>query len=105
MAWLYLLLAGLLEVVWTMALKYSDGFTRITPVVIILVCAPTSLYWLSVAMKSIALGTSYAFWTGIGSIGAAVVGVMFFNDPVNFGRLFSIVLVVLGITGLKVFTK
>jgi quaternary ammonium compound-resistance protein SugE len=56
-------------------------------------------------MKSIPLGTSYAVWTGIGSIGAAVVGVMFFNDPVNFGRLFSIVLVVLGIIGLKVFTK
>lgn len=53
MAWLYLLLAGLLEIVWTMALKYSDGFARITPVVIILVCAPVSLYWLSVAMKSI----------------------------------------------------
>ncbi|MFP3036401.1 MAG: multidrug efflux SMR transporter [Wolbachia sp.] len=105
MAWLYLLLAGLLEIVWTTALKYSDGFARITPVVIILVCATTSLYWLSVAMKSIPLGTSYAVWTGIGSIGAAVVGVMFFNDPVNFGRLFSIVLVVLGIIGLKVFTK
>jgi quaternary ammonium compound-resistance protein SugE len=105
MAWLYLLLAGLLEVVWTTALKYSGGFARITPVVIILVCAPVSLYWLPVAMKSIPLGTSYAVWTGIGSIGTAVVGVMFFNDPVNFGRLFSIVLVVLGIIGLKVFTK
>ncbi|WP_368666754.1 multidrug efflux SMR transporter [Wolbachia endosymbiont of Mansonella ozzardi] len=60
MAWLYLLLAGLLEVVWTAALKYSDGFAHITSVVIILVCALVSLYWLSVAMKSIPLGESYA---------------------------------------------
>ncbi|QOD38520.1 DMT family transporter [Candidatus Wolbachia massiliensis] len=96
MAWLYLLLAGLFEIAWTTALKYSNGFTRIVPVIIILVCAPVSLYWLSVAMKSIPLGTSYAVWTGIGSVGAAVIGIIFFNDPVNFGRLISIALVVLG---------
>jgi quaternary ammonium compound-resistance protein SugE len=105
MAWVYLLLAGFLEVVWTTALKYSNGFTRIVPVIVILVCAPISLYWLSVAMKSIPLGTSYAVWTGIGSIGAAIIGIMFFNDPVNFGRLASLTLVVLGIIGLKVFTQ
>ncbi|AGJ98920.1 Small multidrug resistance protein [Wolbachia endosymbiont of Drosophila simulans wNo] len=105
MAWMYLLLAGLFEIIWTTALKYSNGFTRIIPVVVILVSGSVSLYLLSVAMKSIPLGTSYAVWTGIGSIGAAIIGIMFFNDSVNFGRLFSFVLVILGIVGLKVFTN
>ncbi|RDD35080.1 QacE family quaternary ammonium compound efflux SMR transporter [Wolbachia endosymbiont of Cylisticus convexus] len=105
MAWVYLLLAGLVEIIWTTALKYSNGFTRIIPVVIILVSGSVSLYWLSLAMKSIPLGTSYAVWTGIGSIGAAIIGIMFFNDPVSFGRLLSLALVILGIVGLKVFTK
>ncbi|KLT21756.1 sugE protein [Wolbachia endosymbiont of Armadillidium vulgare str. wVulC] len=105
MAWVYLLLAGLVEIIWTTALKYSNGFTRIIPVVIILVSGSVSLYWLSLAMKSIPLGTSYAVWTGIGSIGAAIIGIMFFNDPVSFGRLLSLTLVILGIVGLKVFTK
>ncbi|WP_265026708.1 MULTISPECIES: DMT family transporter [unclassified Wolbachia] len=66
MAWAYLLLAGLVEIIWTTALKYSNGFTRVIPVVIILVSGSVSLYWLSLAMKSIPLGTSYAVWTGIG---------------------------------------
>ncbi|MFP3025943.1 MAG: multidrug efflux SMR transporter [Wolbachia sp.] len=105
MAWVYLLLAGLVEIIWTTALKYSNGFTRVIPVVIILVSGSMSLYWLSLAMKSIPLGTSYAVWTGIGSIGAAIIGIMFFNDPVNLGRLFSLALVVLGIIGLKVFSN
>ncbi|WP_349967714.1 multidrug efflux SMR transporter [Wolbachia endosymbiont of Armadillidium arcangelii] len=105
MAWVYLLLAGLVEIIWTTALKYSNGFTRIIPVVIILVSGSVSLYWLSLAMKSIPLGTSCAVWTGIGSIGAAIIGIMFFNDPVSFGRLLSLTLVILGIVGLKVFTK
>ncbi|MCA7010499.1 DMT family transporter [Wolbachia endosymbiont of Tribolium confusum] len=105
MAWVYLLLAGLFEIIWTTALKYSNGFTRVIPVVIILASGSVSLYLLSLAMKSIPLGTSYAVWTGIGSIGAAIIGIIFFNDPVNFGRLFSFVLVVLGIIGLKVFSN
>ncbi|OCA06630.1 DMT family transporter [Wolbachia endosymbiont of Trichogramma pretiosum] len=105
MAWLYLLLAGLVEIIWTTALKYSNGFTRVIPVVIILVSGSVSLYWLSLAMKSIPLGTSYAVWTGIGSIGAAIIGIIFFNDPVNLGRLFSLALVVLGIIGLKLFSN
>ncbi|NSM56368.1 multidrug efflux SMR transporter [Wolbachia endosymbiont of Atemnus politus] len=105
MAWLYLLLAGLFEIIWTTALKYSNGFTRVIPVVVIFISGSVSLYLLSLAMKSIPLGTSYAVWTGIGSIGAAVIGIMFFNDPVNFGRLLSLALVILGIVGLKVFTK
>ncbi|MGL9717167.1 MAG: DMT family transporter [Wolbachia sp.] len=105
MAWIYLLLAGLLEVIWTTALKYSNGFTRVIPVVVIFISGSVSLYLLSLAMKSIPLGTSYAVWTGIGSIGAAIIGIMFFNDPVNFGRLLSLALVILGIVGLKVFTK
>ncbi|WGJ62221.1 DMT family transporter [Wolbachia endosymbiont of Frankliniella intonsa] len=105
MAWVYLLLAGLVEIIWTTALKYSNGFTRVIPVVIILVSGSVSLYWLSLSMKSIPLGTSYAVWTGIGSIGASIIGIMFFNEPVNFGRLFSLALVVLGIIGLKVFSN
>jgi len=88
MAWAYLLLAGLVEIIWTTALKYSNGFTRVIPVVVILISGSVSLYWLLLAMKSIPLGTSYAVWTGIGSIDAAVIGIIFFKDPVNFGRLF-----------------
>lgn len=105
MAWIYLLLAGLLEIAWTTALKYSNGFTRVIPVIIVLICGFLSLYLLSLAIKYIPLGTPYAVWTGIGSMGAAIIGIIFFNDPVNFGRLFSLALVVLGIIGLKVFTK
>lgn len=77
MAWVYLLLAGLFEIIWTTALKYSNGFTRVIPVVIILASGSVSLYLLSLAMKSIPLGTSYAVWTGIGSIGAAIIGIIF----------------------------
>lgn len=104
MPWFYLLIAGLVEVVWTVALKCSDGFTRLIPVVVFLVCGPISFYFLSLAMKSIPMGTSYSIWTGIGSVGAAIVGMIFFNDPVNLGRLISFALVILGITGLKIFT-
>ncbi|MGL9725700.1 MAG: DMT family transporter [Wolbachia sp.] len=105
MAWMYLLLAGLFEIIWTTTLKYSNGFTRIILVIAILVSGSVSLYFVIDSNKFIPLGTSYAVWTDIGSIGAAIIGIMVFNDPVNFGRLFFLALVVLDIIRLKVFSN
>ncbi|WP_333023363.1 DMT family transporter [Wolbachia endosymbiont of Pentidionis agamae] len=104
-AWLYLALAGIIEIIWTTSLKYSEGFTKLVPVLVILICAPISLYFLSVSIKTIPLGTSYAIWTGIGAIGAVIVGIILFNESMNIGRLLSIALIVTGIVGVKFFTR
>ncbi len=101
MAWVYLLFAGILEVVWAYAMKSSDGFTRLTPSVITFVTMALSFGLLAVAMKSLPLGTAYTIWTGIGAIGAFIIGIVVLGEPVNALRVLATVLIVSGLVMMK----
>lgn len=101
MNWILLLLAGLLEVVWAVGLKYTEGFTRLWPSIGTLLAMIVSFGLLSVAMKTLPLGTAYAVWVGIGVIGSALLGVYLFAEPMTTGRLISLALILTGIIGLK----
>jgi quaternary ammonium compound-resistance protein SugE len=102
MAWGILFLAGLLEVGWAVGLKYTEGFTRVWPTVGTVVALVGSMALLGVALRTLPLGTAYAVWTGIGTIGTAVLGIVLFGEPATVGRLVCIALIVAGIVGLKV---
>lgn len=101
MEWLYLLAAGLFEIIWATSQKYSEGFTRLLPTVITLVTAAASFVLLGLAMKHLHLGTAYAVWTGIGIVGTALLGMLLFGEPVTALRLLFIGLILVGIIGLK----
>lgn len=104
MAWIVLLIAGLLEIGWAVGLKYSDGFTRLTPSVVTVLTFAASLVLLGIAVRTLPLGTAYAVWTGIGTVGTAVFGMVLFGDPATAGRLFCIALILAGILGLRLVT-
>lgn len=101
MAWLYLSLAGVFEIVWAIGLKYTDGFTRLWPSVGTGTAMLVSLLLLAQAYKSIPIGTAYAVWTGIGAAGTAALGIVLFGESRDPIRLLCLVLVVAGIVGLK----
>lgn len=101
MAWVYLLLAGVLEVVWAFHMKKSDGFTHLLPSAVTLVCMVASFAFLAAAMRSLPLGTAYAIWTGIGAVGAFAVGGMMLGEPVTPMRLAAGLLIVAGIVLMK----
>jgi quaternary ammonium compound-resistance protein SugE len=101
MAWIYLLLAGLFEIVWAIGLKYTDGFTRLWPTVGTLVAMAVSIVLLAMAVKTLPIGTAYAIWTGIGAVGAVALGIALFGDPATLPRLVCVALIVVGIIGLK----
>jgi len=101
MPWLYLVLAGVLEVVWAVGLKYSEGFTRLWPSVITGVAMVASFWLLATALRTIPLGTGYAIWVGIGAVGTALVGMLLFKEPATVARLVCIGLILAGIVGLK----
>ncbi|MDK1376091.1 MULTISPECIES: quaternary ammonium compound efflux SMR transporter SugE [unclassified Sinorhizobium] len=103
MAWITLLLAGLLEIGWAIGLKYTDGFTRFTPTVLTVGSMILSVVLLGIAVRSLPLGTAYAVWTGIGTVGTVVLGIFLFAEPATFIRLGCIGLIVAGIAGLKLF--
>ncbi|MCE2998705.1 MAG: quaternary ammonium compound efflux SMR transporter SugE [Betaproteobacteria bacterium] len=100
-AWLLLLAAGLLEVVWAIGLKYTEGFSRPLPSVITVAAMIASFWLLALALKSIPVGTGYAVWTGIGAVGTAILGIVLFSEPATAARLACIALIVAGILGLK----
>ena len=105
MSRIILVIAGLLEVVWAVGLKYTHGFSRLTPSVVITVTAMiVSMALLARAMKSLPVGTAYAVWTGIGAVGAAITGIVLLGESANPMRLASLALIVLGIIGLKLST-
>ncbi|WP_370259597.1 multidrug efflux SMR transporter [Idiomarina sp.] len=83
MSWIYLILAGFLEIVWAFSMKQSAGFTRLTPSIITIVAMMASFWLLAIAMRSIPLGTAYVIWTGIGAIGALIVGIVFLSEAVT----------------------
>jgi quaternary ammonium compound-resistance protein SugE len=104
MAWLLLLIAGLLEVGWAVGLKYTEGFTRLVPSVLTLVSMTASIGMLALALKTLPMGTAYAVWTGIGAVGTAILGIALFGDPAGIARIACIGLIVAGIVGLKLVT-
>ena len=101
MAWIALFVSGALEVVWSSALKLSDGFTRMGWVAVMLPAMAAGFWLLALAMKSIELGTAYPVWVGVGAIGAFLVGALFLGEPVTPLRLVSVGLILAGIAGLK----
>lgn len=101
MNWLCLFVAGLLEVVWAVGLKYTEGFTRTAPSTVTIGAMAGSFYLLSIALRTLPLGTAYAIWVGIGAIGTAVAGVVLFDEATTPLKLASLLLVVAGIVGLK----
>ena len=101
MAWVYLLVAGLLEMGWAIGLKYTEGWTRLVPSVLTGVTMAASFYMLSMALKTLPVGTAYAVWTGIGAVGVAIIGILFLGESSDLFRIVSIFLIVAGIVGLK----
>ena len=104
MPWLYLILAGLLEIGWAVGLKYTNGFTRLWPTVGTAAAMAVSFFLLSLSLKTIPMGTAYAVWTGIGAAGTAALGMIFFNEPREVARILCLVLIVAGTVGLKLFS-
>jgi quaternary ammonium compound-resistance protein SugE len=100
-AWTLLALAGLLEIAWALGLKYSDGFTRPLPTLLVLAGATASFWLLSLAMRVLPAGTAYAVWVGIGAAGTALLGMVLLGEPATAARLACIVLIVAGVLGLK----
>ncbi|OZM70901.1 ligand-binding protein SH3 [Amycolatopsis antarctica] len=104
MAWVILILSGVLETVWAAALAASKGFSKLQPSLLFLVALVLSMGGLAYAMRSIPIGTGYAIWVGIGAIGTAIYGMAALGDPVTAGRITCLVLIVAGVAGLKVLT-
>ncbi len=102
MAWVYLLIAGLLEIGWAIGLKYSEGFTRLWPSAGTAVAMVASFAMLGLALRTLPLGTAYAVWTGIGTAGTVILGIVLFSEPSDALRLGCIALIVAGVAGLKI---
>ncbi|WUR15547.1 quaternary ammonium compound efflux SMR transporter SugE [[Empedobacter] haloabium] len=101
MSWMFLFVAGLLEVGWAVGLKYTAGFTRLLPSALTLAAMAGSVGLLGLALRGLPLGTAYAVWTGIGTVGTAIFGMLVLGEPAGAARLFCIALIVAGIAGLK----
>lgn len=101
MAWVYLIIAGLLEIVWAIGIKYTEGFTKLVPSVITIGTMIVSFYLLALAVKQIPIGTGYAIWVGIGAVGTAIAGMIIFGEAATVGRILCLMLILCGIIGLK----
>ena len=101
MAWVSLVIAGILEVIWAFSMKQSEGFTRFVPTVITLITVIASFALLSFSMKSLPLGTAYTIWTGIGAVGAFAAGIFFLDEPANLLRVVAAILIVSGLLMMK----
>lgn len=102
MDWIYLFIAGIFEIAWAVGLKYSQGMTRFWPSLTTFILMIASFVFLALAVRHIPLGTGYAIWTGIGVAGTAILGVLLFAEPVNMMRVLCLLLIFLGIIGLKI---
>lgn len=102
MNWFYLFIAGLFEIAWAVGLKYTEGWTRLWPSLITAALMIASFYFLSIAVRSLPIGTAYAVWTGIGTVGAALLGMFLFDEPSDVLRILCILLIIGGIAGLKI---
>ena len=104
MAWLYLVVAGLLEAGWAIGLKYTDGFTKPVPSILTGLAIAVSMFLLAVAARTIPIGTAYAVWVGIGTVGAVILGIILFDEPRDLSRLFFVGLLIASLVGLKLTT-
>jgi quaternary ammonium compound-resistance protein SugE len=104
MVWILLVIAGLLEVAWAYAMKQSNGFTKLTPSIFTIVLMMISFGLLAYCMKTLPLGTAYAIWTGIGAVGAFIIGILVLGEAVTIMRIVSVCLIILGLVGLKLAT-
>lgn len=100
--WVILIMAGLFEIFWAIGLKYTDGFSKLIPSLFTIISMLISVWLLSLSLKTLPLGTAYAVWVGIGTIGTVIAGIFLFGDSVNSMRIISILLIILGIVGLKI---
>lgn len=105
MHWLMLLLAGVFEVGWALAMKYSEGFTKLVPSIITIVGYILSAIFLAIALKKLPLGTAYAMWTGFGIVGTSVLGIFLFQEKLSLPQVICVLLIVIGIVGLKLLAK
>jgi quaternary ammonium compound-resistance protein SugE len=101
MAWTYLIIAGLFEVVWAISIKYTEGFTRLYYSMVTVLAMGCSMYFLAKALKFLPIGTAYAVWTGIGVLGTAIIGILFLGEPHGMFRVLCIFLLIIAILGLK----
>ncbi|MFD1704028.1 DMT family transporter [Methylopila henanensis] len=102
MGWVYLLAAGLMEIVWAMGLKYSEGFTKLVPTVVTVISIACSLTLLGLALRTLPIGIGYAAWTGIGVVGTTIFGMAVFGEPATAARIGCIGLILAGVVGLKI---
>jgi quaternary ammonium compound-resistance protein SugE len=105
MSWFILFIAGLFEIAWAVGIKYTEGWTKLWPAVFTIVAVAISFYLLSMALKSIPMGTAYAVWTGIGTIGTVIYGMVYFKEPTDLLRIVCILLIISGIVGLRILAK
>jgi quaternary ammonium compound-resistance protein SugE len=105
MAWTLLFIAGVFEIGWAVGMKYTEGFSRLWPTVGVILSMLLSVYFLSLAIKTIPVGTAYAVWTGIGVIGTTLFGIILFNESAHILRLLFILLILVSVVGLKLVTK
>ena len=105
MNWLLLLIAGIFEIVWAVEMKYSDGFRVLLPSIITIVTYILSAVFLSLALKSLPLNIAYTAWVGFGIVGTTILGVLLFNEKLTLTQTICIILIIIGITGLKLFSK
>lgn len=105
MSWTILFLAGIFEIFWAVGLKYSDGFTKLIPTIFTIVTMIISFYLLSLALKALPIGTAYAVWVGIGTVGTVIAGIMLFGESMSLIRVMSILFILIGIVGLKFTTN
>jgi quaternary ammonium compound-resistance protein SugE len=101
MAWFYLFIAGVFEVAWAIGLKFTEGFSRLMPSLLTVAAMLVSFAFLSLALKTLPVGTAYAVWTGIGAVGTVIIGIILFAEPATVVRLTSVALILAGIAGLK----
>ena len=101
MGWIFLFVAGFSEIIFAVSLKYNEGFTKLYPSIVTCISGGASFYLLMLAIKTLPLGTAYAIWTGIGAVGVAILGIFLFKESIEWFRIISISLIVVGIVGLK----
>ncbi len=105
MSWFILFIAGLFEIAWAIGIKYTEGWTRLWPSVLTVIAMVASFYFLSLALKHLPMGTAYAVWTGVGTVGTVVYGIVFFKEPTDILRIACIMLIIFGIVGLRILAK
>lgn len=105
MSWIILFIAGIFEVIWAVGLKYTDGFSKLLPSMVTACAMIVSFVLLGIAARGLPIGTSYAVWTGIGTVGTVIAGIYLFHEPHDWGRIGCILFILIGVAGLKILGK